>query len=387
MKIDKFNLRVLLFLLIFTSLTSCKLARFAYYQKSNITDYKIFPSREIRNADEKFKFYERDTNLEIDSITITIRNKGKVPVKQRSSFEDYLTQNNTVAFLVIRNDSILYENYFDDYEEKSIVNSFSMAKSFVSALIGCALEDGYIKSTSQSITDYLPELRENGLEVITIDDLLDMRSGIKFNESYINPFGEVASFYYGTNLRKQISKLKLEKAPNTETNYRSVDTQLLGLILERALKTMTVSAYLEEKIWQPLGMEYNATWSLDREKEGLEKAFCCLNARARDFAKFGRLYLHKGNWNGQQIVSESWVTESTKIDTTNGEDWYYNNQWWIYENEVFAAEGHLGQIISVHPNSNMIFVRLGSKWGKTSNWTSIFNLLEKRLNGEASISN
>lgn len=362
------------------SLTSCKLARFAFYQKSNITDHNIFPSREIKTTDDKFEFFTRAQNIKIDSITLTINKKGKDDKKKiRLTFEDYLIQNNTVAFLIIRNDTILYENYFDDYNEESIVNSFSMAKSFVSAMIGCAIEEGHIESTQQPVTDFIPELKENGFDKVTIDHLLDMRSGIKFDENYVNPFGEVASFYYGTNLRKQILRLQLEKTPGTVTNYRSVDTQLLGLLLERALKTKNISEYLEEKIWQPLGMEYDATWSVDRKKDGLEKAFCCLNARARDFAKFGRLYLNKGDWNGTQIVPENWVIESTKNDTTKGEDSYYNNQWWISKNGVYAAEGHLGQLISVHPSNNMVFVRLGSKWGETSDWTSIFRLLEEKL--------
>lgn len=380
MKLEMKGFKFLALAIVLLSLSSCKLARFAFYQKSNITDHKIFPNREISAANEKFEFYRRGSHIKIDSLTITINDsKKKTTQKIRTSFEDYLTENETVAFLIIRNDTILYENYFDDYNEESIVNSFSMAKSYVSALIGCAIEDGYIESTAQAITDFLPELKENGFEAITIDHLLDMRSGIKFSENYLNPFGEVASFYYGTNLRKQLSRLKLEKTPGSETNYRSVDTQLLGLIIERALKERTLTQYLEEKLWLPLGMEYDASWSIDRKKNGLEKAYCCLNARARDFAKFGRLYLNKGNWNGTQIVPESWVVESTKKDLTKGDDWYYNNQWWIYESGIYAAEGHLGQFTSVHPDNNMVFVRLGHDYGKTDNWPGLFRSLEKKL--------
>ena len=375
----------LIFALCCLFLSSCKIARFAFYQKSNITDHKIFPDRKINASTEKFEFHIAEESITIDSVTLTINAKSKNQTRKfRKAFEDYLMENNTVAFLIIRNDTILYEKYFDDYNESSIVNSFSMAKSFVSALVGCAIEDGLIQSIHQPVTDYLPELKENGFDKITIDDLLDMRSGIKFSENYLNPFGEVASFYYGTNLRKQISRLKLEVEPGTVTNYRSVDTQLLGLIIERALKNKSLSSYLEEKIWMPLGMEYDASWSIDRKKNGLEKAYCCLNARARDFAKFGRLYLKNGNWNGNQIVSQDWVQESTKIDQSKGEDWYYNNQWWIYEDGVYAAEGHLGQFISIHPESNMIFIRLGSKWGATSSWTTLFKSLEKKISQKSS---
>jgi CubicO group peptidase (beta-lactamase class C family) len=119
-------------------------------------------------------------------------------------------------------------------------------------------------------------------------------------------------------------------------------------------------------------MEYDASWSLDRKENGLEKTFCCLNARARDFAKIGRLYLNKGNWNGQQIVSESWVNQSTKVDTTNGSAWYYQYQWWLpTKNGDFIAEGILGQFVYVNPDPNMIIVRLGKDTGNTD-WSNFF---------------
>ena len=121
-----------------------------------------------------------------------------------------------------------------------------------------------------------------------------MTSGLDFKESYFNPFGHAATFYYGTNLRKAIKKLKLKNEPGKDFDYVSGNTQFLGLILERALKNKSITKYLEEKIWIPLEMEYDATWSLDRKRNGLEKTFCCLNARARDFAKIGRLFLNKG---------------------------------------------------------------------------------------------
>lgn len=364
---------VLLFGLVLLLASSCRVGRFVVYNTANITDYKKFPSRTIQNGGEIFTFEKVPNKLPIDSLTVTKKEK-----KTRQSFEDYLIDNGTVAFLVIRNDTILYEQYFNDYNQASIVNSFSMAKSVTSMLIGCAIDDGLIESTQQAITDYLPELKENGFDVITIEHLLDMSSGIKFNEGYVNPFGHVAGFYYGTNLRKQASNLKLEQTPGT-TNYRSCDTQFLGLILERVLKEKTISEYLEEKIWLPLGMEYPASWSLDRKKDGIEKTFCCLNARARDFAKLGRLYLNHGEWEGKQIVSKDWVLTSTQEDPSTNQDWY-NNQWWLQDDGAYEAQGILGQFISVHPQSNMIMVRLGKRYGKTGRWSKIFKLIESQLN-------
>ncbi len=204
-----------------------------------------------------------------------------------------------------------------------------------------------------------------------------MTSGIKFNESYANPFGDAASFYYGLNLRKEIGKMKLKTEPGKQFEYVSGNTQLLGLVLERSLKDKTITSYLQEKIWTPLGMEYDASWSIDRKKNGLEKTFCCLNARARDFAKIGRLYKNKGNWNGKQIVSQRWVEESTKLDTSEGSANFYQYQWWLpTPNEDFMAEGILGQFVYVNPTKDLIIVRLGKKEGKADWWT-IFTSLAK----------
>jgi CubicO group peptidase (beta-lactamase class C family) len=177
------------------------------------------------------------------------------------------------------------------------------------------------------------------------------------------------------NLIKSIKKLRLKRAPGQSFEYVSGNTQLLGLILERALKGKTVTQYLQEKLWTPLGMEYAASWSIDSEQSGLEKTFCCLNARARDYAKIGRLYLNKGNWNGKQIVPEKWVQESTKIDTTAGSAFYYQYQWWLPSTDGdFMAHGILGQYIYVNPKNKVIIVRLGKTEGKT-NWEDVFSAL------------
>jgi len=285
-------------------------------------------------------------------------------MKDGSNFEAYLAKNKTVAFLIIHNDTIKYENYFNKYERESIVASFSMAKSFTSFLIGCAIEDGLIQSVDDPVTRYLPEMKKNGFDEVTIENLLQMTSGLKFNESYVNPFGHAATFYYGRKLEKSSLKLKLKNKPNETTDYVSGNTQLLGLVLDRVLEDQTISQYLEEKLWRKVGMEYDATWSIDKKKNGIEKTFCCLNARAIDFAKFGRLYLNKGNWQGQQLISESWVEHSTKLDSSNGSYHGYQYQWWLPNKDGdFIAEGILGQFIFVSPSENLIIVRLGKKYG------------------------
>lgn len=169
----------------------------------------------------------------------------------------------------------------------------------------------------------------------------------------------------------------MQSEPGKKFEYSSGDSQLLGLILERSLKGTTVTSYLQEKLWTPLGMEFDASWSIDRKNNGLEKTFCCINARARDYAKLGKLYKNKGKWNGKQIVSEKWITQSTQKDTTEGSVSYYQYQWWLpTPNEDFMAQGILGQYIYVHPTKDLIIVRLGKKNGN-ADWWSIFTSLAK----------
>lgn len=342
-------------------LSSCKLGRFVYYNFANITDHKIFPYRTAHRDSIAFTFPVPEHQKIPKSITLG----GK-----ETNFEEYLVKNNTVAFLVIKNDSLVCEKYYNNYKQESVVASFSMAKSITSLLIGCALDDRLIRSVEEPVVSYIPELAGKGMDNMTIKNLLQMTSGVKFNESYINPFGDAATYYYGRNLRKAVYNRELAYKPGTHFSYSSGDTQMLGLVLERALKDKTITAYLEEKIWKPLGMEYDATWSLDRKKDGVEKTFCCVNARARDFAKIGRLLLNKGNWNGRQIVSPEWVELSTTPETLEGGVPYYKYQWWLEPNGNYTATGILGQYIYVSPKNNVIIVRLGENTGD-ANWEEL----------------
>lgn len=359
--------------IIFSLFTSCKLGRFVAYNFADINDHKKFPKRDIKKATEPFEFkYKLRTEI---AKTVTLNLKGKEKIY---TFDEYLELNKTVAFVVIRKDTVIYEKYFNGYDKEKIVPSFSMAKSIISILIGCAIDDGLIKSVNEPITNYLPELKKNGLEKVTISHLLNMTSGIKFNESYYNPFGNAASIYYGRNLKKEISKLKLEKKHNNSFKYSSGDSQILGLVLESSLKGKKISEYLEEKIWNPLGMEYNASWSLDK-KGGVEKTFCCLNSVAIDYAKIGRLFLNTGNWNGKQIISKGWVEKTTKAENNLSGVWYYQNHWWISNKEdmSYNAQGILGQYIYVNPKTETIIVRLGKNYGKYSSWDKIFETIAK----------
>ena len=345
-------------------LSSCLVGRFAWYNFSGITDYKIFPARVLVKSDKPFLFTDA---IRTDRI-------GKVSVQKLDSV---VKSNNNVAFLVIRNDSVLFERYYQGYEAQSTVASFSMAKSYTSALIGAAVADGFIKSIDEPITNYITELKsKKGFDEVTIRHLLLMTSGIKANESYYNPFGQAARLYYGRNLRNYIKRLEMDHQPGTRFAYRSVNTQLLGLIVERATKR-TVTDYMNDRIWKHLGAQYEADWSIDKKKNGLEKAFCCINAKARDFAKFGRLYLNKGNWNGTQVLPSDWVQESITSSNEHGAAKFYKYQWWLTQ-RGYEANGLHGQFIFVCPEKNLIVVRLGKSEGKL-NWENLFDQLAEKI--------
>jgi CubicO group peptidase (beta-lactamase class C family) len=351
---------------------SCEIEKCIRYNLASINDYKIFPFHTTQASITKFQFFcTNSSDLRLPKYFTD--NKQNIP------FEEFLKSKSVIAFLVIHNDSIVYENYFKSYTASTPVPSFSIAKSITATLIGCAIDDGYIKSTNDKIIDYLPELEKNGFNKIRIKNLLQMTSGIKFKESYMAIFKGIPTYYYGKNLRKKISKLKLKSEPGKEFEYKSADSQLLGLVLEKAIKPKTITEYLQEKIWQPLGMEYDATWSIDNEKDGIEKTFCCLNARARDFAKFGRLYLNKGNWDGKQIVSTNWINQCTTVDTCIEAPGIYQNSWWIASNKGdFFSKGLLGQYVYVNPEKNLIIVRLGEKSAKVD-WLNVFCTISNKF--------
>jgi CubicO group peptidase (beta-lactamase class C family) len=274
---------------------------------------------------------------------------------------------------------LIYENYFNGYTDSSIIPAFSIAKAFVSALVGIAIEEGFIKGTKQPITHFLKELKSPEFDNITIEDLLNMRSGIDFNEGYNSPFADMAKYYYGTNLKKYITKLKVKENPDVNYDYISVNTLLLSLIVERATNTK-INKYLEQKIWQPIGMESDGSWSIDSEKHQTVKSFCCINTVASDFARFGRLYLNKGNWDGKQIVPEKWVAMSTSIinDSRDSQGYPYTYHWRVLENGSFFAKGILGQYVFIYPEKNLVFVRMGKDYADID-WADLFVELSKDL--------
>jgi len=343
------------------------------YNFSGIDDYRIFPQRTLTAAPLAFQFREginpRNASLSVSGF------KG-IPLAE------LLETSETTAFLVIKDDVVVFENYYHAYDRTTPSLSFSMAKSVLSLLVGCALDDGYLQSVDQPVTDFVPELAEKGFTAVTLKHLLQMTSGIDYAENDF-PFGLHVRFYYTDRLEDEILKLKLRETPGSQFVYRSSDAFLLTLALDRALGRKSITEYMQERVWNPLGMEHDGAWSIDHAPDGLEKTGCCLTATARDFAKFGRLYLNKGIWDGQRIVSETWVTESTKIDTNAGSAWEYQYMWWLVspDRADFMAVGHLGQFLYVNPIARVIIVRLGQSMGGLSReeWKEVFVALSDSI--------
>lgn len=265
----------------------------------------------------------------------------------------------TVAFLIIRNDSIWYEDYAEDYGPDSKTNSFSMAKSIVSALLGKAIRDGFIENIEQPVVDFYPQF-DRRLEV---GDLASMASGLSWEENYYSPFSMTARAYFDENIREQILSLEVTEEPGEEFEYLSGNTQLLAMVLEKATGK-TLSGYLSESFWKPMGMENDALWQLDSEESGMEKAYCCIASNARDFARFGKLYKDKGNWKGKQLLDSSYVARSTRPRFQDSPQYGYG--WWLENHlnkDIFYMRGILGQYVIVIPEDDLIITRLGHKVG------------------------
>ncbi|MDQ3889139.1 MAG: beta-lactamase family protein [Actinomycetota bacterium] len=364
-------------------------ARDMAWGESDVLDYQKFPSRAVHNGSAVFRFHSRPAPERFETIKYTVDGEVK-----EAAFGDFLRSTNTTAFIVVKDGAVVYERYLNGYKRDSIATSFSVAKSVTSALVGIAIDEGFIRSVDGPIVDYLPELRGRGYDDVTIRDLLLMSTGIKFvhDEDLSDlqdlwPFAsDVALAYSYPNLRRLVLHLPPSKEPvGVAFNYNPYHPILLGMILERTTHR-PVAEYLQEKLWQPLGMEYPASWSLDSKSDGFEKMESGLNARAIDFAKLGQLFLDNGRWNGTQVISKQWVTASTVRDPRDHRpflsyaDWkgaggYYKYMWWGMRTAdggyYYSARGHLGQLIAVFPRDRLVIVRFGRNENGVDSWDKV----------------
>lgn len=410
-------------LIIISTLWSCRLAKMGqFYLSENHQKPKQQKVAISNNPNSIFKFKSdnRGYNQFISQMNYSPYSRKK---KKTYNLSDYLNdKTRTTAFIAIRRDTILFEEYYEGYNANSLLPSWSVAKSFIGALVGIAVQEGYLQE-SHNVTKFLPYLKEYNTKwsEVTVKHLLNMRSGIDFDEeNYANPYSGVADLYSSKNIPKLLEKVRFINKPGSTHYYSSLDTEILSLVLERAIDK-PLSQYLQEKIWIPLGMESSSTWAVDSKKTNNTKGFCCLNATLRDYAKFARLYLKNGNWEGKQIIDSAWINNSIKPNFNNG---CYQNQWycqksyefskdtlgnyqlltfqdsisaqqkikeidrqrpvkhwsdkdsWIIQNcgPGFYALGIFGQELFIDPETEMIFIRLGKKWDTSS--SNIFSQIK-----------
>lgn len=289
-------------------------------------------------------------------------NYNKTPLTDtlRAELENYETD----AFLVIKDGKIWLEEYWNNRKTTDISNSFSMAKTMITLLMFRAIENGDIQSLEQPVTDFLPEYKDDAFAPkCTVGDLSAMTSGFDWKEDYYLPLNPTAKAYFGKDIEQQMLSRKFIKEAGGHFEYLSGNTQLLAIILERATGK-NLSTQLSDAFWKPLGMEKDALWSLDGSGD-MEKAYCCVNATAHDYAKFGQLFLQHGHWNGNQLLDSAHIAKmvlpNKKAFNPDETPVYSYSVWMDYSHKpaFYAMLGHLGQRVIVVPEKDLVIVRLG----------------------------
>lgn len=348
-KWNKIAVGIILLLVIIVIITPPFAFRALWHGMVNIDDYKIFYNRTIKAG--TYQPWE----ISDDYNTATLSD----------DVVDQIAEYDPVAYLVIQDEKIIYEEYWDGYDANSISNSFSAAKSIVGLLIGAAVDDGFIKNLDQKVADFIPSFKEGKKKEISIRDLLTMSSGLDWDEAYSSLFSLTTEAYYGTDLLKMINERKVAKEPGKYHYYSSMDTEILALVILNATGK-TISNYASDKFWKNFGASQDAYWMLDHEN-GMEKAYCCFNSNARDFARWGQLILNNGSWNGKQLISSEYIEQTTTpasylIDEDDNKLDYYGFQWWIIDYKGYQIpymRGILGQYVFAIKEKNAVVVRLG----------------------------
>ena len=265
----------------------------------------------------------------------------------------------TVAFLIIKNDSLWHERYFDDYGLDSKSNSFSMIKTIVAAALPKAIEAGDVDSEDQKVIDFLPWLTGDYAKDVSMGDLASMSSGLKWKEDYENLLTITPRTYVEKDMARLMKTIPIESEPGQQFVYQSGNTQLLAMALQQATG-QSISVLLRDYFWNPMGVEQPSSWIIDSETHGLEKAYCCWNANARDFARFGKLFKNHGVWNGEQLIDSTFTAKAVRPRFEDSPQYGYG--WWLGDVDgkaFFSMRGHLGQYVIVIPEHDVILVRLG----------------------------
>lgn len=283
---------------------------------------------------------------------------------KEKALEDFIKEQNVAGFLILQDGKIRMERYALGHSETNLWSSLSVAKSVTSTLLGAAIKDRYINSVDDFVTDYIADLKGSAYDSVKIRHLITMTTGVRWNENYTDPDGDIAKFETapiepGMNATvSYMRRLPAEGEPGKKWLYSTGETHLLGVLVSEATQ-QTLSQYLSSKIWMPYGMEQSATWRLDRT--GQEMAGCCLQMPLRDFARFGQFVLEDGRINGESIVPDGWFKTATQIQVPLWPGGGYGYGWWIFNDHSFEALGIHGQMIYVDPSRKLV-IAVNSAW-------------------------
>ncbi len=291
------------------------------------------------------------------------------PLPEGMDIDAFMKEQRTAGLIIIQDGKVRFEKYALDFGPEGRWTSFSVAKSLTSTLAGAAVRDGYIKSVHDKVSDYIPDLKGSVYDDVTVEQLLTMTSGVKWNEDYGDPQSDVAMF----NAHKPepgmdvtvsyMRKLEREAPAGTKWVYKTGETNLLGVLVSSATKKR-LADYLSEKIWQPFGMEQDASWiigSTDHEISG-----CCFQASTRDYARFGLFMLGGGMAAGEAVLPEDWIKmATTKRAETDQDEYGYGYQWWTFNDGSYTARGIFGQGIFIDPSRRLV-IALNSNWPQAS---------------------
>jgi CubicO group peptidase (beta-lactamase class C family) len=366
-----FRFSILLFTL---TLAGCALPmRGVIYLHPDLKDHKWLHAHEIKAPEIPFQFHESEPNDLGKKIGLNDWSPAVVPVWR--TLDEMVEAHPNQALVIIRNDSVLYEHYADN--ASTLHPSYSVAKSFTSALVGFAVQDGLIRSADDLIADYLPGIsNDERYTRVKIKHLLNHTSGIE------HPLTVDGLLYYGKNLKRANNYIRFKNEPGTNQAYMNMNVWILGQLLEKVTNA-PLNEYMQAKLWIPLGMESDAYWTADRGER--IKPYCCLQATALDYAKFARFYLKKGNWEGEQLLNREWIDWTLSRDTTEGGTFGYHNCWYIGYKDYndYLAIGLYKQHIYIHPDKNIIIISMNdrprTKAQKSLNWEDVFRQIVDQL--------
>jgi CubicO group peptidase (beta-lactamase class C family) len=303
---------------------------------------KLTPVRWVRAGDTPLHLPERPLDLD----TLAVPGDGG-----NMTLGDYFAAQSVAGLLVIKDGAIVYERYGLGNDRATRWISYSVTKSVTSLLVGAAIRDGYIASVDEKVTDYLPRLKGSAYDGARIRDVLQMSSGVAWNETYDDPESDLNQVDWSTlGLYDYLDDMPRTAAPGEKFNYNTAESNLVGNLLRAAIGN-NLSTYLEHKIWRAYGMEADAAWNLT-EPAGGEFGGCCINATLRDYGRLGLFAMNEGRLpDGTEVLPAGWMQQSTSPSKGYPGYGYF---WWLTDNGAYRASGIFGQGIYIDPAENLV---------------------------------